>query len=289
MIKKRKGVSPKSGESKYGDVNYADETNKKYPLDTEAHVKSAASYWGMPKNKAKYSEEDQKKISAKIAAAEKKFGVGKKQEHSVPVGEIVIFRSGDHTTKSGKKVNYTDEMLDEMCETFPEVDDQKPAFITGHSSEKADKTAIPAYGRIYGGLKRVGHDLVAVGSEFSDELASWVKKGFFTERSIETQRDENGKLKLFAVAMLGAVPPAVAGMPPIADAIGNPAFAFSTIPKEVEEFADTVVEGIEWEEVENRAIESLLEDAQECVDEMMKTLKEELIQTGDDEGQDTRP
>ena len=75
-IKKRKDTSPKSGKEKYGDVNFADETNKKYPLDTPAHVKAAASYWGMAKNKAKYSAEDQKKISAKISAAEKKFKIG---------------------------------------------------------------------------------------------------------------------------------------------------------------------------------------------------------------------
>lgn len=61
---------------KYGDVNYADEKNTKYPLDTEAHVRAAASYFGMPKNRGKYSAEDQKKIDAKIASAKKKFGIG---------------------------------------------------------------------------------------------------------------------------------------------------------------------------------------------------------------------
>lgn len=59
---------------KFGDVQYADEKNKKYPLDAD-HIHAAISYWGMPKNRAKYSPEDQKKISAKIAAAAKKHGV----------------------------------------------------------------------------------------------------------------------------------------------------------------------------------------------------------------------
>jgi hypothetical protein len=66
----------KKAEGKYGDVAYADETNKKYPIDTEEHVKAAASYFGMPKNRDKYSAEEQKTIDAKIAAAEKKFGIG---------------------------------------------------------------------------------------------------------------------------------------------------------------------------------------------------------------------
>lgn len=61
---------------KYGDVTYADEKNSKYPIDTEAHVRAAASYFGMPKNRSKYSAEDQKKIDAKIASAKKKFGIG---------------------------------------------------------------------------------------------------------------------------------------------------------------------------------------------------------------------
>jgi phage I-like protein len=75
-IEKREDVSPGEGKSKYGDVTFADAKNKKYPLDTPAHTRSAASYFGMPKNRAKYSEEDQKTIDGKIAAAKKKFGIG---------------------------------------------------------------------------------------------------------------------------------------------------------------------------------------------------------------------
>jgi phage I-like protein len=76
-IEKREDVSPKEGESKYGsDANFADAKNKKYPLDTEAHVRAALSYWGMSKNRAKYSAEDQKTIGGKIRAAAKKLGIG---------------------------------------------------------------------------------------------------------------------------------------------------------------------------------------------------------------------
>jgi phage I-like protein len=75
-IEKREDTSPEEGKSKYGDVTFADAKNKKYPLDTEAHVKAALSYWGMPKNRAKYSAEDQKTIGGKIRAAAKKLGIG---------------------------------------------------------------------------------------------------------------------------------------------------------------------------------------------------------------------
>lgn len=76
---KRKDVSEadkKHAESEYGDVKYADETNKKYPIDTKEHVRAALSYWGMPKNRNKYSPEDQKKIGGRIRSAAKKFGIG---------------------------------------------------------------------------------------------------------------------------------------------------------------------------------------------------------------------
>ncbi len=68
----------KEAERKYGNVTYADEKNKKYPLDTAAHVRAAASYFGMPKNRAQYDAADIKTIQTRIDAAEKKFGIGKK-------------------------------------------------------------------------------------------------------------------------------------------------------------------------------------------------------------------
>ena len=75
-IAKREEVNPKAGVKKYGEVKFADPRNHKYPLDTEAHVKAAASYWGMGKNKAQYSKEDQDKISKRIESAKKRFKIG---------------------------------------------------------------------------------------------------------------------------------------------------------------------------------------------------------------------
>jgi len=65
-IAKRPDVDP---EGKYGNVDYADPKNKKYPLDTAKHIRAAWSYIHMPKNAAKYSDEDVKAIKAKIVAA----------------------------------------------------------------------------------------------------------------------------------------------------------------------------------------------------------------------------
>jgi hypothetical protein len=77
---KRKGVDPEEGKEKYGSVQFADPKNKKYPIDTPAHVASAASYFGMPKNRAKYSKEDQTTIDKRIRAAKWKFKIGESAE-----------------------------------------------------------------------------------------------------------------------------------------------------------------------------------------------------------------
>ena len=77
-IEQREDVNPKEGVTKYGEVKFADPKNKKYPLDTEAHVRAAASYFGMAKNRALYKEDEQKTIQGRIDAAKKKFKIGSK-------------------------------------------------------------------------------------------------------------------------------------------------------------------------------------------------------------------
>lgn len=42
-----------SKDGEYGDVEYADEKNKKYPIDTVKHIRAALSYLGKPANQAK--------------------------------------------------------------------------------------------------------------------------------------------------------------------------------------------------------------------------------------------
>jgi phage head maturation protease len=64
----------------YGDVTYADpgyqaDGKKRYPLDTEDHVRAAWSYINMPKNAAKYSSEHLSAIKGRIRGAAKRFGI----------------------------------------------------------------------------------------------------------------------------------------------------------------------------------------------------------------------
>lgn len=68
----RSDTSPKEGEDKYGDVAFADPKNKKYPIDTEEHIRAAWNYINKPKNADKYSSGDVSSIKDRIVAAWKK-------------------------------------------------------------------------------------------------------------------------------------------------------------------------------------------------------------------------
>jgi hypothetical protein len=68
-IAERSDVSPKSGTSKYGNVKFADEKNKKYPIDTAAHIRAAWNYINKPHNASKYDAADLKTIKSHIIAA----------------------------------------------------------------------------------------------------------------------------------------------------------------------------------------------------------------------------
>lgn len=68
------GDAPGDGSKPYGDVDYADpgyqdDKKKRYPLDTEPHIRSAWSYIAKPKNAKKYSADQVSKIKAKIVGA----------------------------------------------------------------------------------------------------------------------------------------------------------------------------------------------------------------------------
>jgi predicted nucleic acid-binding Zn-ribbon protein len=68
-IAKRKDTKPSEGEAKYGDVAYADEKNKKYPIDTPAHIRAAWNYINKASNAGKYDSGDVATIKKKIIAA----------------------------------------------------------------------------------------------------------------------------------------------------------------------------------------------------------------------------
>jgi hypothetical protein len=74
-IDRRDDVNPKEGEREYGDVEFADPVNKKYPIDTPQHVRSAWSYINHKDNAAKYDADEVAQIKGRIKRAAKKQGV----------------------------------------------------------------------------------------------------------------------------------------------------------------------------------------------------------------------
>jgi hypothetical protein len=74
-IDRREDVSPKEGLREYGDVEFADPTNKKYPIDTPEHVRAAWSYINHRDNAAKYDRDEVETIKDRIKRAAKKHDV----------------------------------------------------------------------------------------------------------------------------------------------------------------------------------------------------------------------
>ncbi len=113
-IHKREDVNPQRGKEEYGDVEFADERNKKYPINDEGHIRAAWNYINKEKNAAEYPAEDVAKIKAKIIAAWKKkidkagppsairksflFNLFKSKKH-----EVIIPKIGDKMMMDGKE------------------------------------------------------------------------------------------------------------------------------------------------------------------------------------------
>lgn len=74
-IEKRDDVNPQEGEREYGDVEFADPVNNKYPIDNEKHVRAAWSYINKKNNAAKYDQDDLTTIKNRIKKAAKKYDI----------------------------------------------------------------------------------------------------------------------------------------------------------------------------------------------------------------------
>lgn len=74
-IDRREDVNPEEGEQKYGDVEFADANNKKYPIDTPGHVRAAWNYINHKDNAAKYNADEVDLIKNRIKRAAEKHDV----------------------------------------------------------------------------------------------------------------------------------------------------------------------------------------------------------------------
>lgn len=74
-IDRREDVNPETGEHKYGDVEFADPVNNKYPIANAEHVRAAWNYIHHQDNAAKYDKAEVELIKKRIKRAAKQHGV----------------------------------------------------------------------------------------------------------------------------------------------------------------------------------------------------------------------
>ncbi|WP_207000730.1 DUF6582 domain-containing protein [Trinickia mobilis] len=106
--KKDTGNDDGNPKGEYGDVAYADEKNKKYPIDTTEHIRAAWNYIHQEKNADEYSASELKTIKDRIIAAWKKEidkdGPPESTEAADKTVQPVL-------TKAGKKVVLSSDNL----------------------------------------------------------------------------------------------------------------------------------------------------------------------------------
>ena len=71
-IRRRRDADPTEGLAKYGDTKFADQVNKKYPIDTPGRIKAAWAYIHQPRNAAKYTAAETRTIKSRICQAARK-------------------------------------------------------------------------------------------------------------------------------------------------------------------------------------------------------------------------
>jgi hypothetical protein len=74
-IERRDDVKPQEGKREYGDVEFADPVNNKYPIDTDEHIRAAWSYINHKDNAAKYDKDEVETIKRRIKKAAKEHGI----------------------------------------------------------------------------------------------------------------------------------------------------------------------------------------------------------------------
>lgn len=135
---------------------------------------------------------------------------------------IPIFRGGTQTDSYGR-THDGDALIEKAVAAFNASEHEPPAVI-GHPRDNA-----PAWGWVEA-LKKDGNLLLAKFKQVQPEFADMVRKGLFKKRSAAFYPD--GRLR--HVGFLGAMPPAVKGLPDIG--------AFDEGESVTFEFADTSAE-----------------------------------------------
>ena len=236
----------------------------KHPAENEkTKTRGARIAWAAVKNAGYHKNAEGK--------WEKKGAPSAEHAELVDANEFVVFRTGKYP-----QGEYTEADLDEMVGSFNA--DDPPHIIVGHSSDYKGHTRIPSFGRVLGGLKRVGNELVAFGAKFSESLARWIKKGYYDRRSVEIASDPTtGKKRVVAVGMLGVAPPAVKGLPSMDEALDDIALSFAESIAEawtIVEFA--AQDGIDFENLDTLLSADTFEELSEACATFLSETEDKL-------------
>jgi uncharacterized protein DUF6582 len=66
------------GLEKYGEIIFADPTNKKYPIDTPGRIKAAWAYIHLSRNAGEYTPAEVRTIKTRIRKAEARGGTARR-------------------------------------------------------------------------------------------------------------------------------------------------------------------------------------------------------------------
>lgn len=116
--------------------------------------------------------------------------------------DIAVFQTGTHTDMAGETKNWTTEDVDQIVKSYNPSVHEAPVVI-GHP-----KNDSPAWGWVES-LRREGNLLFAKLKNIAPEFAGWINDGRYKKRSISLYSD----LSLKHLGFLGAMPPAVKGLP----------------------------------------------------------------------------
>lgn len=93
------------GDVEYADPGYQDDGQKRYPLDTEDHVRAAWSYINHEDNAAKYSSDELTKVKNKIKTALKKHGaeIAEEKDEEMDMNDETITKLATATATATAK------------------------------------------------------------------------------------------------------------------------------------------------------------------------------------------
>lgn len=210
------------GDVEYADPGYQDDGKKRYPLDSEAHCRSAWSYINQSGNASKYTAEQLAAIKAKIRAAGKRYGIdfAGKTAAAASLKDVELARPGTWQLSSGEFVCTEQHLID--AARYAAREGARPAPVKlGHVDPRFDGE--PALGWLgnYRVEDRDGLVLLADIDGMPDWLGATADTAY-PDRSVEgwtdfTDGEETYSFVVDALALLGVTPPGMTSIRSLRD------------------------------------------------------------------------